>query len=67
MIVITRTYKTLSPRGGCRNFINHRLVKCFNDDDLEGVENFMKVSESKLREQECGYDIYNLHYDLKKL
>lgn len=67
MIVITRTYKTLSPRGGCHNFINHKVVKCFNDDDLKGVEDFMNVSEYALQKKECGYDIYNLQYDLKKL
>ena len=65
--MITRTYKTLSPSGGCRNFISHKETKCFNDDDLKGVEDFMNVSNSELRERECGYDIYNLHYDLEKL
>lgn len=67
MILIRRTYKTLSPSGGCRNFITHSETKCFNDYDLKGVEDFMNVSESELRKQECGYDIYNLHYDLEKL
>lgn len=67
MILITRTYKTLSPRGGCRNFIFNIETKCFDDDDLKGVEDFMNVSESELRKQMCGYDIYNLHYDVKKL
>lgn len=67
MILITRTYKTLSPSGGCRNFITHRETKCFNDYDTKGVEDFINVSASELREQECGYDIYDLEYKTEKL
>ncbi len=67
MIIITRTYKTLSPSGGCRNFVNHKETKCFNDDDKEGVEEYLNTPVSELREKECGYDIYYLNYDVQKL
>lgn len=48
MIIITRTYQTLSPSGGCRNFINHIETKCFNNDDLKEVEDFLNVSAYEL-------------------
>lgn len=67
MILITRTYETLSPSGGCRNFIIHNEVKCFDNNDLKGVEDFMNESESELRKKTYGYTIYSLHYDVKKL
>ena len=67
MIIITRTYDTLSPSGGCRNYRHHRQTKCFNDDDIQGVEAFVNVRTSELRELEHGYDIYHLNYDIQKL
>lgn len=67
MIIITRTFKTLSPSGGCHNYIDHKEVKCFNDDDLKGVENFLNVSAYKLTEECCGYTVYNLEYKIKKI
>ena len=67
MIIIIRTYKTLSPSGGCRNFITHRETKCFNDYDLKGIEAFINISEYELKEQEFGYDIYELKYDIQRL
>lgn len=67
MIIITRTYKTLSPCGGWRNFVNHRETKCFNDDDKKGVEEYLNLPVSVLQEKESGYDIYSLNYDVQKL
>ena len=67
MIIITRTYDTLSPRGGCRNYIHHKKTKCFDDEDLQGVEELLNTSVSELKKLECGYDIYGLDYDIKKL
>lgn len=67
MIVITRTYKTLSPSGGCHNFITHSETKCFNDDDLKGVEDFLNVSACELTKKCFGYTVYNLNYETKKI
>jgi hypothetical protein len=67
MIIITRTYKTLSPSGGCHNYIHHKETKCFDDDDKKGIEEYLNMPVSVLREREFGYDIYSLNYDVKKL
>lgn len=66
MIVITRIYKTLSPSGGCRNFVFHSETKCFDDDDKEGVENLLNTPVSELQKRECGYEIYDLEYNIEK-
>lgn len=67
MILITRTFKTLSPSGGWHNFINHKETKCFNDDDLKGVEDFLNVSAYELRKKCFGYTIYDLNYKTEKI
>ena len=67
MIIITRTYDTLSPSGGCRNYIHHKETKCFDDEDLQGVEEYLNTPVSELRKRECGYTIYDLDYNIKKL
>ena len=67
MIIITRTFKTLSPCGGCHNYIHHKETKCFDDDDTKGVEEYMNTPESELEKRTFGYEIYNLSYDVKKV
>ena len=67
MIIITRTFQTLSPSGGCHNYILHKETKCFNDDDLKGVEDFLNVSSYELSEECYGYTVYNLKYETKKI
>ena len=67
MIIITRTYKTLSPCGGCHNYDYHKETKCFDDNDMKGVEEYLNTPVSVLQKRECGYDIYSLNYDVKKL
>lgn len=67
MIIIIRTYKTKSPSGGCHNYIHHKETKCFDDNDVKGVEEYLNIPESVLRKMEYGYNIYDLNYDVKKL
>ena len=67
MIIITRTFQTLSPSGGCNNFINHRETKCFKNDDFKGVEDFLNVSAYDLRKKCFGYTVYNLNYKTEKI
>ena len=59
MIVIERTYDEPNPRGGRK--IHKVSRRCFNNDDVEGVEEFINTKSSS------GYEWSNVEYKYIKL
>lgn len=59
MIVIERKYDEPNPRGGRK--IHKVSRRCFNNDDVEGVEDFINAKSSS------GYEWSNIEYKYIKL
>lgn len=49
MIIIERTWKESDPRGGCA-LLNKTERKCFTDNDVDGVEEFIN-EESEYKDE----------------
>ena len=60
MIIIERTWEESDPHGGC-NFLHKTERKCFTDNDVDGIENFIN------EESEYGDEWINVKYKYTKL
>ena len=61
MIVIERTWKEPNPSGGGK--LNKVARKCFADDDLDGINQFI----NETTEVVPGYEWTNVEYKYTKL
>lgn len=60
MIIIERTWKEPDPRGGGK--LNKVSRKCFDDDDLNGINEFINETS-----EVSGYEWTNVEYKYTKL
>ena len=60
MIIVERTWREPNPRGGGK--LNKVAKKCFADDDLDGVNEFINETT-----EVDGYEWTDVEYKYKKL